>query len=179
MDFGSRCWVFFFSVRVLDRAQLDAVIKIVNDAIAAAGFECIEAEWLGNVNTLRLFVERPGHGIDLSGCVEVNSLLYNFAPLDAAISGDYHLEVSSPGVERPLRTRQHFERYLGEVAEVKLWEQQSDRKAGTGRIVAVDSSVTLETSRGLWVFDLAKLQKAHLVYDWESGKDNRNAKRKD
>lgn len=170
VDVGS----IFFSVSTVERASLDKVIGIINDAIAPKGFECLEAEWLGNARILRIFVDRPGLGIDLSGCVEVNSLLYNNSPLDSAVPGTYQLEVSSPGIERPLRLREHFEKHMGEVVEVKLLEKQMERRNGIGKILAVNDQVTLATAQGTWVFDLDKLQKAHLVYDWESSKETRN-----
>ena len=157
----------------MDRAKLDALIVVVDSKIASEGFECVEAEWMGNTKTLRIFVERTGVGMNIEGCVQVNALLNEYAPLDQMVSGSYQLEVSSPGIERPLRKKEHFQKHLGEMVQVKLLDKQMERRSGTGRIKSVGETVALETDQGVWEFDFSKLQKAQLVFDWERQNDNR------
>ena len=150
----------------MNRIQLDQVISVVEHVIGSAGFECVEAEWIANENVLRLYVDRP-EGIDLEGCTKVSRLLYENADLDAMIPGSYSLEVSSPGLERPLRRRSHFEKVVGETVQVKLQSKVSDRKNATGRLIEViEDKVTLETTQGPWSFPIDQVQKASLVYSW-------------
>ena len=150
----------------MNRTQLDQVISVVEASIVPAGFECVEAEWVANEKVLRLYVDRVD-GIDLEGCAAASRLLREIPDLDTLISGSYNLEVSSPGLERPLRRRSHFERAVGETVQVKLQTKILDRKNGTGRLVGVsDTEVTIETTQGPWSFPLDQVQKASLVYSW-------------
>jgi len=151
----------------MNRAKLDQVMAVVSAVLDPHGFECIEAEWHIHSHILCLFVDRAG-GINLDGCAEASRLLSDVAELDALIPGTYTLEVSSPGVERPLRRRSHFEQHIGAVVDVRLAEKVLDRRRGVGRLLAVsnDEQITIDTSQGPWSFPLSRLQKASLVYDW-------------
>jgi ribosome maturation factor RimP len=163
----------------LDRAHLDRIIALIDRLVAPAGFECLEVEWVPTERALRVYldvlgVEAGGEGITLDGCVRASRLLDEVQELDDLVPGAYHLEVSSPGIERPLRTRRHFERFVGQTVEVKLATRENERKAGKGKLVGVAdgaspetaASITLETDRGTWSFPLSSLRQAHLVHDW-------------
>jgi len=152
------------------RTELDRIIDFVNSQLPVEKYECIEAEWCAEDRTLRLFIDRRDEKLpmSLSDCVAVNDLLIDLPDLDAMISGEYTLEVSSPGVERPLRRKAHFLEHLGETIEVKLVHKILDRRHGKGRLVAVDEDgkVTLETNRGSWSFPIDSLMTASVVYNW-------------
>jgi len=157
----------------LDRVKLDSVMNVVNGQLQPAGYDCIEAEWSGNDRILRLFVDYQGQdeGITLDGCVKASRLLAEYPQLDDMIPGNYVLEVSSPGVERPLRRREHFASQVGRCVEVKLLEKVGERRNGRGTLLAVGDGddgvlITLETEQGQWSFPLLSLQRASLVYDW-------------
>lgn len=157
----------------MNRAQLDMVIEVVEEVIGPAGFECVEAEWFGNEKVLRLYVDQAredgAEGIDLEGCAKVSRLLEECVRLDDLIPGSYQLEVSSPGVERPLRRLTHFQKVLGETVQVKLQAKILDRKNGTGRLVDVrDNEVILETTQGPWSFPIDQVQRASLVFNWNN-----------
>lgn len=150
----------------MDRAKLDALISLVNERVAGHGFNCIEAEWLADTATLRLYVDRVNGSIDLDGCVAVNNLLEENSGIESLIRGSYSLEVSSPGVERPLRSKAELKKHVGQVVEVKLQDKQDDRKHGQGKLVEAGDQIVIETVRGNWTFPFEKLLKARLVYDW-------------
>lgn len=157
---------------VMDRALLDRIVNLTSELLAASGCFCVEAEWVAHERILRLFVDQDSEeGIDLDGCVKASRLLADAADLDAMVPGAYTLEVSSPGVERPLRKQRDFERFVGETVQVRLQGKVQERRNGKGRLVQVDRSgddalITLETEQGVWSFPLAALQRASLVYDW-------------
>jgi len=156
----------------VDRIKLDNVITLVNGQLNPSGFDCIEAEWLGHERILRLFVERASDeiGMNLDGCVSATRLLHECAALDDMVPGHYVLEVSSPGVERPLRRVEHFRANLGRRAEVKLREKCNERRQGKGILAEVRDDngglVTMQTEQGDWSFSLELLQRASLLYDW-------------
>ncbi len=158
-------------------------MALVSKLLEPVSLECIEAEWQGHDRILRLFVDRivladgPADqpGINLDDCVRASSTLNDRPELDEAVAGAYTLEVSSPGIERPLRLRQHFERFLGKKVHVTLREKMDDRWQGEGTLAAVeaghgegldDATVTMDTHDGRWTFGLGNLKKASLVYDW-------------
>lgn len=159
----------------MDRVRLNTVIELVSRVLNPAGYDCIEADWVGDERILRLFVDRTGSdgktGIMVDDCVKASKLLDEYQELDNAVSGAYTLEVSSPGVERPLRLKPDFERHVGATVEVKLVDKVQERRHGSGKLLplshdAEGTIITLETTRGPWSFPLTSLQRAHLVYDW-------------
>ncbi len=163
----------------MDRSKLDDITKLATRLVEPAGYECIETEWVGNDRILRLFVDRlteveGSKTINLDDCMVASRLLNDAPELDELVAGKYVLEVSSPGVERPLRFPKHFARHIGETIQVKLSDKVADRRQGKGKLVDVappgattdDASITLETEQGPWSFPLAKLQRASIVYDW-------------
>lgn len=161
----------------MDRTKLDTLIALVSQTLAPHGYECLEAEWVAGERVLRLYVDTlAGEGINLDGCVAATRILEGLPSLDEVMTGKYALEVSSPGVERPLRSKAHFESHLGETVSVKLLDKYMDRRQGTGQVTNVaegdtvtgqiDTLITLRTEQGDWSFPLAQLQRASLVYDW-------------
>ena len=162
----------------MDRARLDHVMAVVNAQLNSAGYDCIEAEWSGNDRILRLFVDNLGGegGLALDGCVKASRLLQEVTALDDMIPARYTLEVSSPGIERPLRRLEHFARQVGQTIQVKLKDKVGDRKQGVGKLLGIEEHgaedeavLTLETEQGIWSFPLVSLQRASLVYDWSHG----------
>lgn len=153
----------------MNRQQLNSIMDIVSDVILDSGFDCIEAEWNQHDRVLRLFVDHED-GVDLTSCVKVNKLLVDHEEVDKLIPENSMLEVSSPGVERPLRKIQHFEKFIGSKAKIRLIDKVLERRQETGRLVAVDgNNVTLETDGGdWWVFPIEKLHKAHLLFEWNN-----------
>ncbi len=156
----------------MDRSKLDEIIAFVSKALHPAGYECIEAEWESSTKILRLFIDNP-NGITLDHCVAASHILTSLKELDDLIPGTYVLEVSSPGLERPLRSRSHFERHIGELIQVRLASKISDRRKGIGKLVSVSSSeeVVVETAQGAWSFPLDQVHRASLVYNWGTQKN--------
>ncbi len=103
--------------------DVNVIVRSVEPAVAAVGLELYDVEITGSgkARVLRVLVDRDG-GIDLDGiaaATEAVSPVLDAPALAAAIPGPYALEVSSPGLERPLRTAAHFARAQGETISVK------------------------------------------------------------
>lgn len=118
--------------------------------------------------TLRVMVDRDG-GVDIDTLAEATREISRLLDDSEPVAGSYTLEVSSPGLERPLRTPQHFEGAVGEQVRIKLLAgTQGDRRCeGTLVSVAVDA-ITVETPEGPRVIDLADVSKARTVFDWST-----------
>jgi len=103
--------------------DIETVVRSVEPVVGALGLSLYDVELTGSGRTrvLRVLVDRPG-GIDLEGiaaATEAISPVLDRPPLDALVPGPYALEVSSPGLERPLRTPAHFGDAVGETISVK------------------------------------------------------------
>lgn len=122
--------------------------------------EVLLAEVVGG-STVRLFIDHPD-GVTLELCERVSNAL---APMRAT----YALEVSSPGTERPLTKPDHFRRYLGRRARVRVHEplNGSDRRSVTGELVgASDDEVTVAAPDGVVAIAYADIQRSNLVEDF-------------
>ncbi len=159
----------------MNRRQLDDIMECVNTAVSVHGYECIEAEWVSFEKTLRLYIDSSKEGgVTLDDCVAVNSLLRDCTNLDDRIPGAYHLEISSPGVERPLRRPAHFLANLGKLIAVRITDTDGRKRRREGRLTQVneDGQVTLQDERGDFSFPLDRLDHAHIVFDWDNANLN-------
>ena len=109
---------------------------MIQPVLAGMGYELVDLEW-GRQGLLRLFIDQPG-GIKVEDCVRVsNHLTRMFAVEGVAYE---RLEVSSPGLDRPIKSLADFVRYKGMLAKVKLAAPMEGRKRFIGRIESVDDS---------------------------------------
>jgi ribosome maturation factor RimP len=89
--------------------------------------------------------ERPDGTIDVDDCAEISAAISAALDVEDPIGGEYVLEVSSPGIDRPLVKRRDFERFLGHVAKIKLEDPIAGRKRFCGRLKAMSGeAVELE-----------------------------------
>jgi ribosome maturation factor RimP len=106
--------------------------------------------------TLRLFIDHP-EGVTLDLCERVSGQLNDFRDR-------YSLEVSSPGQDRPLTKPQHYTRYLGRHARVRLREARDGHKSVTGELVgASDSDVTIAAQGGVVTIPYEQIARSNLV----------------
>ena len=106
--------------------------------------------------TLRLFIDHP-EGVSLALCERVSGLLNDYRDR-------YSLEVSSPGQDRPLTKPQHYTRFLGRHARVRLREARDGHKSVTGELVgASDSDVTIAAPDGVLTIPYEQIARSNLV----------------
>ena len=111
---------------------------------------------VGPSGTLRLFIDHPG-GVTLALCEKVSGLLNDYRDR-------YALEVSSPGQDRPLTKPQHYTRYLGRHARVRLREARGGHKSLTGELVgASESDVTIAAQEGVVTIPYEQIARSNLV----------------
>jgi ribosome maturation factor RimP len=117
--------------------------------------EVLLAEVVGGT-TLRLFIDHPS-GVTLGLCERVSGRLNDYRE-------NYALEVSSPGSNRPLTKPQHFTRFLGRHARVRLREARDGHKSVTGELVgASDREVTLAAGDGIVTIPYDQIARSNLV----------------
>ena len=124
-------------------------------ASAEPEVEVIACEQVGK-DTLRLFIDHPG-GVSLALCERVTEHLRDLLV-------DYGLEVSSPGPQRPLTKPDHFRRFIGRRARVRLREPRDGHKSYTGELVgASDEEVTVAAEDGVVAIPYSEINRSHLV----------------
>jgi len=112
----------------------DKVYDLLSSPISTVGVELLDVEWTGA--TLRLVIDAEG-GVTTGRLAEVNRLVSPLLDQHDPVPGRYMLEVSSPGIERPLRRIDHFRRAVGEQVIVKL-ETWADIRRVRGELLSVD-----------------------------------------
>ena len=133
--------------------------------VEALGFEMVGVEFLraGKHSTLRVFIDHPD-GISVEHCAEVSRQASAVLDVEDPISVEYNLEVSSPGMDRPLFKESHYLECLGEVVSLKLRIPMGDRRNFKGKVLACETgNLTLEIDNQTHVLAIANIDKGNLV----------------
>lgn len=159
----------------IDRARLEAVIEPI---ARAHGAEVVDLEFKSDTTgwVLRVFVEKLGSSdsgastrdaaVDLELCAGVSRDLSPALDVADLIPHRYHLEVSSPGIERPLRTARDFQRFAGQKAKLRLAIAVAGQKALRGVIGFERGKVTVEQDGKTYEVELADVERANLVFEF-------------
>jgi ribosome maturation factor RimP len=150
---------------------------VVRPVVEEAGLEFVEVTFRkeGGRRVLRVTVDREG-GLDLDAISDVSERISRRLDLEDFGRGAYSLEVSSPGVERPLRTPNDFQRRIGERVKVKATDPDEGGLTLVGTIAAADEdAVTVRTDGAERRVTYPQIKSARTVFDW--GQDLKAAKR--
>ena len=158
-----------FFVFEMGLAMRDALMRLLEPPIEALGFDVVDIEFAqaGRGGVLRIFIDRRAHdsgpGITVDDCAIVSHAVSQVLESQDPIKGHYTLEVSSPGFDRILRKRAHFERFIGEriLAEMKLPIDGRRRFIGVLKTIA-DDSIVVEVDGQAHSLPLERIQKARL-----------------
>ena len=138
---------------------------MLGPSVAALGCELLGVQLSrGRSHTvLRLFIDRP-EGITLEDCERVSHQVSGILDVEDPIEGEYSLEVSSPGADRPLFDAAQFRRFTGHEVRVRLGVPLDGRRSVTGRIEGVDGDdVLVREGETLWRLALEQIAQARLV----------------
>jgi ribosome maturation factor RimP len=130
--------------------------------------ELVVLEEAGNRRNkiLRLYIDRPG-GVNHDLCAKVSAAVGKALDEADAFEGAYTLEVSSPGIDRPLRKRSHFEAHVGKKVYVKTREPVEGSKIWQGILLEVaDGVVVVEEAGREARIPLEEIASAHLIYEF-------------
>jgi len=113
--------------------------------------------------TLRVYIEKEG-GVGLEDCEKVSRQISSVMDVEDPISTQYTLEVSSPGIERPLYTLDHYKRSIGQVVAIKLSRKFEERKNIKGVIAGVESDeVIVQVGDEEYLLPIELIEKASIV----------------
>jgi ribosome maturation factor RimP len=124
----------------------DQLFELLAPLVTDLGYELWELTYTPRAGggLLRLYIDSP-HGISVDDCARVSHATSELLDVRDPIPGHYTLEVSSPGLDRVLRTKAHFERFAGERVRLEMLQPIAGRKRFAGRLAEVgESDVTLE-----------------------------------
>jgi ribosome maturation factor RimP len=130
-------------------ALRERLFALIEPLLARLGYELVELDYVParGRGALRLFIDKP-EGIGLDDCERVSHEVSALLDVEDPIPGAYTLEVSSPGDDRVLRTRAHFDRFVGSRVHVELLAPRAGRRRYTGTLRSVaDDGVVLEVDR--------------------------------
>lgn len=142
------------------------VRTLIEPAVSRMGFDLVAVEWVGDTRgpILRVSIDKRG-GVGAGDCAWVSDYISPFLDEADFVEGHYKLEVSSPGIERPVQRLEDFQRFVGLRARVRL-EEGHPRRRFTGRIAAVDEDeVDLEVDGQIHKLRHDTIDRAHLVLD--------------
>jgi len=140
---------------------------MLRPAVEETGKELLGVEYIsaGNHSILRLFIDHED-GIDVDDCAEVSHQVGAILDVEDPISSEYSLEVSSPGLDRPLFEKAHFEAVIDETVEVKISMPLNGRRKFKGKLVAVENdSLIVMVDNEEYELVISNIDKAHLVYN--------------
>ena len=151
-------------------SKLEQLQNMLTPVVEALGYTCWGIEFIsqGRHSVLRIYIDHED-GIVVDDCETVSRQLSAVLDVEDPISSEYTLEVSSPGVDRPLFTLEQFQRHLGESAKVVLKLPQDGRRRLQGEIAAIDGeqeAVTFIVDGKPLVTAFDNIDKARIIPDW-------------
>ena len=142
----------------------EKIEEFLTPIVEELGYEIVEVEFAKKYNgdNLTVFIDKVGGGININDCETVhNAIDEPLDELNPTNDKPYTLNVSSPGIDRPIVTDKDYNRNRGEVLEVKLFEAIQKKKLFVGTLIDFDSEkVTLEVDGKPFEFERKKIAKA-------------------
>jgi ribosome maturation factor RimP len=153
--------------------------QLARRVVVPMGYELVAVEFFqrgGGAGTLRVYIDHE-RGITLDDCTAVSHQLSGVLDVEDPLPGHYDLEVSSPGLDRPLVFPEHFVRFAGQRVRLRLAEKIEGRRNLEGVLLGPDvvadtaagtppSSIRVEAEGRTWEIPLAALETARLVPDF-------------
>lgn len=168
------CWVgfvptFYFGFKTMQQDSIAKRIdKIAADAAKQNGVEFVHSEIVGSRRNavVRIYIDKP-EGVTIEDCSTVSRAVEAVMDAEDFMPSAYVLEISSPGLERPLFTIGDFERFVGKKAKVKTVEPINGQANFSGRIAEVDASqiVFEDKTNGIVRIPFDRVEKANLKVD--------------
>lgn len=160
-------WPIFYLLVEKMRAASRELQKLVESVVPAMGYELVGLEYLSRAGSalIRIYIDQAS-GITLNDCEKVSHQVSGVLEVEDPISGPYTLEVSSPGLDRPLFNAAQFARFVGRDARVRLHAPVQNRRNFRGTILAVNGEEVRMVVDGVeFVLQISDVETANLVPD--------------
>lgn len=143
----------------------DELVQLLSPTINDMGYELWGCEYLsqGKHSLLRIYIDKP-EGILIEDCQDVSKQVSALLDVEDPIAGNYSLEISSPGIPRPLFYSWQYQRYIGQEVQVKTFKPIKNKRKFTGIIVtATESTVVLNINEEEQELLFSNIVKANLT----------------
>ena len=142
--------------------------ELIEPTVAALGFELVGVVLRGDRSRglIRVYIDHE-EGVTVDDCAQVSHRVNGLLDVEDPIPGEYDLEVSSPGVDRPLFMERDFTRFAGAGLRVTLSSPVAGRQRFTGTLGGYDDGVVLVDDHGIeHCFEISQIESARLVPQW-------------
>jgi ribosome maturation factor RimP len=158
----------------------EEVRQLAHPLAEEAGVELVDVEYgvHGSRRVIRVLLDKPG-GVTVGDCAAFSRRLSDCLEMNQTVSGSYDLEVSSPGIERPIRTLDSVRRFAGQRVALTLREPRDGRRNFEGEMLGPDdgrAGVRMDEGEVCW-FEWAEVKSARLVVDpWSAVRSRRRTR---
>ena len=148
------------------KSSVNKVAQLVSPTVEALGLQLwgIEHTSQGKYSVLRIFIERDT-GVTINDCAQVSRQVSAILDVEDPIAGEYMLEVSSPGTDRPLFTVEQFQQHCGEEVDIRMRSPIDGRRKFKGMLQdVVNRVVQIEVEGSSFELPHEEIEKANIVY---------------
>lgn len=142
------------------------LIELARSTIGPMGFEVAGVQLVSagkHGKTLRIYID-SSQGITLDNCTEVSRQMSAVLDVEDPISGHYDLEISSPGLDRPLFFIEHFERFAGQIVTLRTMGSHHGRRKFKGKLLGMDGdNIQIEVDEELLSLPFSDIDSARIV----------------
>ena len=147
------------------------VESLVRPVVESAGLELVDVAFgrESGRRVLRVTIDREGGAVDLDTISATSDRISRRLDVEGFAPGPYVLEVSSPGIERPLRTARDFQRHVGAIVKLKTAAPTNGARVHRGELVSADEEAAVVAAAGGHVrVPYADIVSARTVFDWDA-----------
>jgi len=144
--------------------KINEIIEKVKELLAPileeGGFELVDVEFVREPIgwVLRIYADRPGGGITISDCQWISERLGTLLDVEDIIPHSYNLEVSSPGLDRPLKSKKDFDKHVGIVVKIKTLNPMDNQRNFKGEVISTSDT-------GVTVHDVSRNAEVEIPYE--------------
>ncbi len=145
----------------------ERLTRLVEPVVAGLGYELVGVEFDSRQRILRVYIDNEA-GIVIDDCSKVSHQLSGVLDVEDPIPGNYQLEVSSPGMDRPLFTPAHFQRFQGALVRLQLLRPIEGRRRFKARLKGLEGENVLLQEEGVeFAIPFESIDKARIVPEFE------------
>jgi ribosome maturation factor RimP len=162
----------------VSREIVDRVHAIADPILFNEGIELVDIEYRRETKgwVLRLYMDKEG-GVTLDDCTRVSQEVGRSLDVEDFIQTPYNLEVSSPGLTRPLKTEKDFMKYRDHLIQVKTVDPVVNRRRFKGRLLGISGNqIEIQSDEGVFQIPFSNVAKANLEIDWDVLRKKPNTK---
>jgi len=152
----------------MSKEIVDRVKAITDPILSNEGMELVEIEYRRESKgwVLRLYIDKEG-GVTLDECTRISQEVGRSLDVEDFISTPYILEISSPGLPRPLKKEKDFMKYRNHMIKVKTVDPIEHRRQFKGKLLGItENRIEIEMDGGVFQIPLSNVAKANLEIDW-------------